>query len=139
MNTYLSTLNAGPITYRVGDPALTDGPYEFTEDPVCSYPETVALTNLPGWAQHNEGTSDFTIPKTGDLSIIGEHVVTILGEILVPDDYTKSTYTPMTVQYDFSIFVEPCVILDFIAVPIRTIVYTIGSVAELSETYSFTQ
>ena len=88
VNTYVSTLDAGPITYRIGDPDITDGPYIFTEDPVCNYPETVTLTDLPLWAQHNENTSDFTIPQTGDLSLIGEHVVTISSEIRVPTDYS---------------------------------------------------
>ena len=62
VNTYVSTLDAGPITYSIGDPTLTDGPYIFTEDPVCNYPETVTLTDLPAWASHNTGTLDFTIP-----------------------------------------------------------------------------
>ena len=139
VNTYVSTLDAGPITYRVGDPTLTDGPYIFTEDPVCNYPETVTLTDLPYWAQHNLGDSDFTIPSTGDLTIIGEHIVTIKGEILVPTDYTSTTLTPMTVEYPFSIFVEPCVITDFTTVPIDKVVYTIGSPPVISQTYSFTQ
>ena len=76
---------------------------------------------------------------TGDLSIIGEHVVTIKGEILVPTDYTSSTFTPMNVEYPFSIFVEPCVIIDFTTIPINKVTYTIGSTDETSETYSFTQ
>ena len=75
---------------------------------------------------------------TGDLSIIGEHIVTIKGEILVPTDYTSSTFTPMTAEYPFSIFVEPCIIIDFTTIPIKKVTYTIGSTDETSETYSFT-
>lgn len=62
VNSYVSTLDAGPITYSIGDPTLIDGSYIFTEDPICNYPETVTLTDLPAWASHNTGTSDFTIP-----------------------------------------------------------------------------
>ena len=77
VNTYVSTQDAGPITYRIGDPDITGGTYIFTEDPVCNYLEMVTLTDLPIWAQHNDAASDFTIPQTGDLSLIGEHIVTI--------------------------------------------------------------
>ena len=56
---------------------MTDGFYEFDEDPVCNYPETVTLTNLPNFVIHNEESSDFTIPQTGDLSLLGQYTVTI--------------------------------------------------------------
>ena len=49
------------ITYNIGDPALTDGLYAFEETPVCGYPETVTLTNLPTFVTHNEANSDFMI------------------------------------------------------------------------------
>ena len=74
-----------------------------------------------------------------DWSLIGEHIVTIKGEILVPMDYTSNSFTPMTVEYPFSIYVEPCIITDFTTIPISKVVYTIGATAETSETYSFTQ
>ena len=77
VNTYVSTQDAGPLVYRIGDPGITDGAYIFTQDPVCNYPETVTLTDLPQWAQNNKDASDFTIPHTSDLSIVGEYVVTI--------------------------------------------------------------
>ena len=57
------------------------GKYIFTEDPVCQYPETVTLTNLPSFVEHNESTSDFSIPHNADLSLIGSYVVTIKSEI----------------------------------------------------------
>lgn len=73
------------------------------------------------------------------MSLIGEHVVTIKGEILVPTDYTSTTYMPMTVEYPFSIFVEPCIITDFTTVPISKVFYTIGAQGVTSETYEFIQ
>ena len=99
----------------------------------------MTVTGLPAWAQHNEGTSDFTIPQTSDLSLVGEYEITIKSEILVPKDYTKADYEPRTVEYKFSILIEPCIVSDFTAVPISNIVYTIGSIDIESETYSFTQ
>ena len=106
---------------------------------MCNYPETVTLTDLPSWVTHNTVSDDFTIPLNTDLSLIGEHVVTIKSEIFVPTDYTNSAFTTMTVEYPFSIYIEPCIITDFTTVPIGKITYTIGSPAILSETYRFTQ
>ena len=69
------------ILYNIGEPSLTDGLYVFDEDPVCNYPETVTLTNLPIFVQHNEQSSDFTIEKNTDLGIIGGYTATIRSEI----------------------------------------------------------
>ena len=93
------------ITYNVGAPSLTDGVYEFKEDPVCNYPQSVTLTSLPSFVQHNEQSSDFTIPKNTDLNIIGGYTVKIRSEISKPDDHTKSSYTTMFVEYDFELHI----------------------------------
>ena len=127
VNSYSKTIIAGPISYRINDPALTDGHYTFDESPVCNYSEIVTFVNLPTWVTHNPGTADFTITKTGDLSLIGEHVVTITSQILVPKDYTKTIFTPMSASYEFSIFVEPCTVTKLIATAIDKVEYTIGA------------
>ena len=139
VNSYSKTVIAGPISYRINDPTLTDGHYTFEEDPVCNYPETVTFVNLPTWVTHNPSTADLTIPKTGDLSLIGEHVVTIKSEILVPTDHTKAIFTPISVTYDFSIFMEPCTVNKLIATPIDKIEYTIGTSSMTTSEYTFTQ
>ena len=36
--------------------------------------------------QHNEATSDFTIARNSDLSLIGSYTVSVRSEILIPDD-----------------------------------------------------
>ena len=59
------------IVYNIGDPTLQAGFYTFDEDPVCNYPETVTLTNLPAFVTHNELTSDFTITRILDFSLLG--------------------------------------------------------------------
>ena len=94
---------------------MTDGHYIFDEDPVCKYPETVTVTNLPAFATHNEPSSDFTIPQNNDLDLIGEYTVTLRSEIQVPDDYTQSTYTIKFVEYDFVIQVEECLVDNYTA------------------------
>ena len=62
VNTYTDTNTISRIVYNIGSLTLTDGLYVFDEDPICNYPETVTLTNLPNFVSHNEGSSDFTIP-----------------------------------------------------------------------------
>ena len=62
VTTYSDTTTITTIFYNIGSVTLTDGLYVFDEDPVCNYPETVTVTNLPVFANHNEPSSDFTIP-----------------------------------------------------------------------------
>ena len=45
----------------------------------------------------------------------------------------------MSVEYDFSIYVQPCIITDFTTLPISKVTYTIGDDPIQSEAYSFTQ
>ena len=66
------------------------------------------MTNLPTFATHNAGTTDFTIPQTTDLALIGEYIVTIKSEMQVPTDHTKSAFTPWVVEYTFPIRMQPC-------------------------------
>ena len=100
---YTATTVVTRIEYVIGSSTLTDGFYEFMENPDCGYPETVTLTGLPTFVTHNENNSDFTIPQTSDLSLLGEYPVTIRSEICVPDDHTQSTCSTMFVEYDFLI------------------------------------
>ena len=91
------------------------------------------------WVNHNSGISDFTIPLNTDLSLIGEYIITIKSEIMIPTDYLNSVFTTMAVEYPFSIFVEPCIITDFSMIPISKLEYTIGAVTVISEQYLFIQ
>ena len=84
--------------------------------------------NLPEFVTHNVGTSDFTIDQNSDLSLIGSYTVTIRSEIYIPDDYTKTSYTTMFVEYDFIIFIEPCLVNTYTdTTTITSIVYNIGA------------
>ena len=140
VSTYEATKQVIAIVYNVNQETLTDGHYIFDEDPVCNYPETVTVTNLPPWANHNEGTSDFTIPQNNDLDLIGEYTVTLKSEIQVPKDHTKSIYTPMIVEYDFVIQVEECLVDTYTADKvIDSISYNIGAPDLTSEKYSFVE
>ena len=49
------------MIYNIGEPDLTDS-YAFDESPVCNYPETVQVTNLPTFIVHNEASSTITVP-----------------------------------------------------------------------------
>lgn len=128
------------ITYNIGAPAVTDGLYVFEEDPVCNYPETVTVTNLPAWAVHNDGAADFTIPSTSDLSLIGEYIVTLKSEICTPDDFTGTTCTPLIAEYEFPIYMEPCIVTSYFdSETVGIIEYFIGASAITDGSYAFTQ
>ena len=64
VNTYTATLEVADISYNIGAPELLNvSPYVFDEEPVCNYPETVTLTNLPTFVTHNGPASDdFSVP-----------------------------------------------------------------------------
>ena len=54
VSTYLPILEVTDISYNIGAPEILGvGSYIFDEDPVCGYPETVTLTNLPIFVLHN--------------------------------------------------------------------------------------
>ena len=90
----------------------------------------MTLTNLPNFVTHNKLSSDFTIPKTNDLSLIGSYVVTIKSEICVPKDYTKVTCSLMFDQYQFTVFVEPCLVSFYTStLKVDDIFYKIGTTA----------
>lgn len=128
VNDYVATKTVTRIEYNIGASTLTDGLYEFDEEPVCNYPETVTLTNLPTFVTHNEASSDFTIPQTGDLSLLGEYSVTIRSEICVPEDHTQSTCTTMHVEYDFVVVMQPCIVDTYTAdQEVGDISYNIGA------------
>jgi len=100
IDTYTATQKVGDIIYNVGAAGLVNvGAYKFDESPVCNYPETVILTSLPVFVTHKLPTSNFDLPKTIDLSLIGSYVVTIRSEIQVPNDYTGTSFTTMFDQY----------------------------------------
>ena len=123
---YVATQEVGDLSYNVGTGLITLGDYIFDEVPPCGYTETVTITNLPPFATHNEPTSNFSI-ETSDLADIGAYVVTIRSEIQVPTDFTQTSFTTFFVEYDFTIFVEPCLITDYFAIiEVPDISYNVG-------------
>ena len=113
---YTATQKVPGINYNVGASSLIKiGQYVFDEDANCNYPETVTVTNLPDFITHNEDSSDFTLPQTSDLSLIGTYTVTIRSEIQVPEDHTGSSFKTLFAEYDFVITVEPCLITSYSA------------------------
>ena len=61
VQTYTATTKVTSITYNIGAPSLIAGRYVFDESPLCGYPETVTVTNLPSFATHKMFSSDFAI------------------------------------------------------------------------------
>ena len=95
------------MSYNIGAPDMLNvSPYDFDEEPVCNYLETVTLKDLPIFVTHNAPVSDdFTVLQTNDLNIIGSYIVTIKSEISVPDDYTKTSFTILSSEHAFTVFI----------------------------------
>ena len=58
-------------------------------------------------------TADFSVPYSFDLSLIGSYPVTIRSEINVPKDYTQTTFKNMFVEYEFIVFMQPCLVTSY--------------------------
>ena len=95
VNSYDATLSVPTLIITIGSADSVLGNYVFDESPVCNYPETVTVTNLPTFAQHNEPTSNFDIFEVTDLSLAGDYTVTLRSEIQIPDDYSQTTFTTL--------------------------------------------
>lgn len=79
------------------------------------------------------------MPSTSDLSLIGVYTVTIRAEISVPDDYTKTTYTTIPVEYTYDLRMEPCQMNLFLGDPIVSdLSYVVGQPSVTSGIYGFT-
>jgi hypothetical protein len=65
---------------------------------------------------HDIGPASFYLPKSVDLSLLGEYTFTIRSEITVPDDYTMTTSTVIFVEEIVTVYVEPCFVDTYIAV-----------------------
>ena len=138
VSTYARQTVAGPITHMIKQPSKTDGTYSFGENPVCDYPETVTVTNLPTFATHNVGSSDFTLDYISDFNLAGEYFVTIRSEICVPDDFTQTTCTTMFDEYQFSIIVENCLVNSYQqTTTVTEIIYNIGDPTLTDGSYAF--
>ena len=137
---YVGTVRVIELRYNIGATDLTDGPYSFDELPVCGYPETVTLQDLPAFVTHNGGPDDFTIPRNSDLGLIGEYTANIESLISVPDDYTMSTFTDWFVQYDFKIYIEPCLVNTYVSsLDAGPLTYSIGDPSMTDGRYIFTE
>lgn len=138
MSSYDATTKVEKIFYNIGEPEVTGGLYVFDETPVCNYAETVTIQNLPNFVTHNESLGHFTIAQNNDLSLIGGYTVTILSEIQIPDDYTASSFTTLSVEYDFFVQIEKCIITKYQSTSILLpMTYIIGDPGIISPSYSF--
>ena len=63
---------------------------------------------MPAAVVYSDTSKDFSVPLLTDNTNCGAYLITIRNEISVPDDAEKSSFTPMVVEYDFTIFIEPC-------------------------------
>ena len=94
---FINVQAMGDITYRLGNPDLTQGTYSVQDSPgACGYEQTFAVTGLPAFAMHDESSRTFTVFETLDHSLIGRYPVKITVSVSVPNDYTKTSFTTKT-------------------------------------------
>jgi hypothetical protein len=105
----------GTITYPITAATLTSPSYIFDESPVCNYPETVTVTDLPAFMTHNTASAKFTLPSTSNLALIGKYTFTVRSEINVPNDYTMTTTTVMFKEEIVTVYVVPCTVNTYTA------------------------
>lgn len=70
------------VSYTLGEPSITIGPYEFAQSPDCGYLQTLTFDNLPAepFVVHNEAAKTFTLVQTSDKTFIGEYNVVLTSQ-----------------------------------------------------------
>ena len=64
----------------------------------------------------------------------------VRSEINVPDDYTKTAFTKMTSEQDFTVYIEPCLITSYDSLQtVSSIEYAIGALSLTGGSYAFVQ
>ena len=102
---FYASPRAEDASYIVGSPAELVGSYGLTQEPACGYEETTSVTNLPAMIEHEAAEFRFRVNEQSDNANIGAYTITIRSEISVPDDATLTSFTPMVVEYDFTVFI----------------------------------
>lgn len=123
--------NTVPIpdhTYVLGDPRLTTSSYEFEQVPDCQY--IINYSESPGFAhvEYREPRRDFRVSKTIDLSLIGSYDITVNAEVTHFTDSSKSDTVTVLTPMTFTLFIEPCVVTDYVdTTTIIEIYYPLGT------------
>ena len=70
------------VSYTLGEPSLTIGPYAFAQTPDCGYLQTLTFENLPvePFVVHNKAAKTFTLVQTSDTTFIGEYNVVLTSQ-----------------------------------------------------------
>ena len=85
------------------------------------------MNGVPAHINHNSAKQDFTVPETSDLSLIGEYPMNVQAEISYFSDHTKTATTVKNAEFDFTVFMTPCSITDYIdSLRIVEIRYALG-------------
>ena len=115
--------------YQVGsgDPNVVTDQYEFIQNPDCQYVVSITANVVPTHINHDPTGQDFTVPATSDLSLIGSYPITVRAELSFPSDHTKTSTTVIDNQFDFTVFLTPCTITDYVDTQkVNTIRYALG-------------
>lgn len=140
VNTYLQSSQVGTITYAISTPTVVSPSYVFDESPVCNYPETVTVTDLPAFMTHETGSATFTVPSTTDLSLVGTYTFTVRSEISVPVDYTMAPEVILFEEEVVTVIIDPCFVATYFdSITITEITYNIGDPTLTDGPYEFSE
>ena len=116
------------ISYVLGDPSETFGPYGFAQDPPCGYPETVTIVNEPDEPlfTHDEEQRTFMLNESIDDRFLGTYFIEITSQFLQRN--IDGTQTPVSRTLYVQLTVTPCIVqsYDVIEAPESEIRYTLG-------------
>ena len=90
MNSFTNTSSIGSISYILGGPDLTLGPYSFVQSPACGYSEDVTVTGLPSFITHEAVNRQFILVATQDFNFLKSFNVVITSTIRILNDNSKN-------------------------------------------------
>ena len=100
--------------YNIGEPDLFEQ-YDFIQIPFCQYTFTQTPFIAPGQPfTHDLTLREWVVSETLDLSLIGAYPITLRHEIEQYTDYTKSKTEIIFNEYEFTIYINPCIVTDYI-------------------------
>ena len=54
------------------------------------------------------------MPAKSDVSLIGSYLINVKAELTIFDDYTKTASTTIENSFDFTVYLTPCQITDYV-------------------------
>ena len=102
------------MVYNIGSPELVNQ-YDFVQSPLCQYSFTKSPQTPTGPIKHVRADKEWIVYEAFDFSLMGVYPFTLRYEIEQFTDYTKTATEIIFNEYDFTVYIEPCVVTDYVA------------------------